>query len=715
MPLQKIIARPGTNRENTRYTNEAGWYVSEKVRFRQGTPEKIGGWVRISQAVFLGICRSLWNWVTLGNANLLGVGTNLKYYIEQGGAYSDITPIRKTQSVTFAAVTVSPFSSTITVTSANHGAITGDFVTFSGAVSLGGNITAAVLNQEYQITSVPTSSTFTFTAKNASTGATVTSNASDVGNGGASSVGAFQVNTGPGVAQVPLIGWGGGAWGGGSWGVTSTVTDPLRIWNANNWGEDLVFGPRAAGLYYWDATGGLSSRGVALNSLGGIVTITIASPGVVTFTVSLVEGTAVSFTTTGALPTGLSVGTTYYLRNVSGLTANLSATPTGSVITTSGTQSGVHSMILEDVPDIQYSLIVSDAYRYLLVFGCNPIDSAVADPMLIRWCSQESLVDWSPAATNTAGSLRLSRGSQIITVQQQRQEILAWTDSALFSIQFLGAPLVWGSQILADNISIAGPNAVAVASSKTYWMGIDKFYIYDGVVKTLNCDLRRYIFNDINLYQNFQIFAGTNEGFNEIWWFYCSESSSTIDRYVVFNYAENNGQGVWYYGTMARTAWSDSGLRQYPQAATYSNNIVDHERGVDDNVSGTPAAINAYIESAEFDIQDGHNLGYVYRVLPDITFDGSETSSPAVTMTLIPMMNSGSGYNNPQSNSGSSSASVVRTSTTTIEQFTGQVYVRVRGRQMIFKVESNQLGCAWQLGAPRIDIRQDGRATGQGA
>jgi len=715
VPLVKTLYKSGVNKENTRYTSENGWYVSEKVRFRQGTPEKIGGWVRISQAVFLGICRSLWNWVTLGNANLLGVGTNLKYYIEQGGAYSDITPIRKTQSVTFAAVTVSPFSSTITVTSANHGAITGDFVTFSGAVSLGGNITAAVLNQEYQITSVPTSSTFTFTAKNASTGATVTSNASDVGNGGASSVGAFQVNTGPGVAQVPLIGWGGGAWGGGSWGVTPTVTDPLRIWNANNWGEDLVFGPRAAGLYYWDATGGLSSRGVALNSLGGTVTITIASPGVVTFTVSLVEGTAVSFTTTGALPTGLSAGTTYYLRNVSGLTANLSATPTGSVITTSGTQSGVHSMILEDVPDIQYSLIVSDAYRYLLVFGCNPIDSAVADPMLIRWCSQESLVDWSPAATNTAGSLRLSRGSQIITVQQQRQEILAWTDSALFSIQFLGAPLVWGSQILADNISIAGPNAVAVASSKTYWMGIDKFYIYDGVVKTLNCDLRRYIFNDINLYQNFQIFAGTNEGFNEIWWFYCSESSSTIDRYVVFNYAENNGQGVWYYGTMARTAWSDSGLRQYPQAATYSNNIVDHERGVDDNVSGTPAAINAYIESAEFDIQDGHNLGYVYRVLPDITFDGSETSSPAVTMTLIPMMNSGSGYNNPQSNSGSSSASVVRTSTTTIEQFTGQVYVRVRGRQMIFKVESNQLGCTWQLGAPRIDIRQDGRATGQGA
>ena len=715
MPVTKVIVKSGVNKENTRYTSEQGWYVSEKVRFRQGTPEKIGGWVRISQATFLGVCRSLWNWVTLGSNNLLGVGTNLKYYIEQGGAYSDITPIRSTVTINN-----NPFaltsSTTVTVTDTAHGCITGDFVTFSGAVDIGGagppatNVTAAVLNQEFQVTVIDVN-TYTITIS-------VTPNATAIAaspGGGASVVAAYQVTTGPGVAQVPLIGWGGGPWGGGSWGLTPTVTDPLRIWNANNWGEDLIFGPRAAGLYYWDASNGLATRGVALSSLGGVVTITIATPGVVTFTVSLVEGTAVSFTTTGALPTGLSVGTTYYLRNVSGLTANLSSTPTGSVITTSGTQSGVHSMVLEDVPDIQYSLIVSDAYRYLLVFGCNPIDSAIADPMLIRWCSQESLVDWSPAATNTAGSLRLSRGSQIITVQQQRQEILAWTDSALFSIQFLGSPLVWGSQILADNISIAGPNAVAVASSKTYWMGIDKFYIYDGVVKTLNCDLRRYIFNDINLFQNFQIFAGTNEGFNEIWWFYCSENAETIDRYVVFNYAENNGQGVWYYGTMARTAWSDSGLRQYPQAATYNNNIVDHERGVDDNETGTATAINAYIESAEFDIQDGHNLGYVYRVLPDITFDGSEAESPAVTMTLIPMMNSGSGYNNPQSNSGSSSASVVRTSTTTIEQFTGQVYVRVRGRQMIFKVESNQLGCTWQLGAPRIDIRQDGRATGRGA
>ncbi len=711
MPLSKIINRPGVSRENTRYTSEQGWYTSEKVRFRQGTPEKIGGWVRISQATFLGVCRSLWNWVTLSSANLLGLGTNLKYYIEQGGAYFDITPIRLTQSVTFSAVTVAPYSSTITVTSANHGAITGDFVTFSGAVSLGGNITAAVLNQQYQITGVPTANTFTFTALDPSTGVAVTSNASDIGNGGGSSIGAFQVTTGPGVAQVPLVGWGAGPWGGGSWGVTPTVTDPLRIWNAGNWGEDLVFGPRTAGLYYWDATTGLTTRGVALSSLGGTVTLTIAGPCVVTFGVVLSEGTAVSFKTTGALPTGLTAGTTYYLRNVSGLTANLSATPVGSLITTSGTQSGTQSMVLEDVPKFQYSLLISDALRYLLVFGTNDLDSSIVDPMLIRWCDQESLVDWRPVSGNTAGSIRLSHGSQIIAVQQQRQEVLVWTDSALFSIQYLGPPLVWGSQILTDNTSIIGPNATAITSGVTYWMGVDKFYMYNGRVQTLNCDLRRHVFNDLNKSQNYQIFAGTNEGFNEAWWFYCSADSTTINRYVVYNYMEN----VWYYGTMARTAWSDSGIRQYPQAATYSYNIVDHERGVDDNESGTATAINAYIESSEFDIQDGHSLGYVYRILPDITFDGSEAASPAVTMTLIPMMNSGSGYNNPQSNSGSSSASVVRTSTTQIEQFTGQVYVRVRGRQMIFKVESNQLGCAWQLGAPRIDIRPMGRATGRGA
>jgi hypothetical protein len=700
MPLKKILLKPGVNKENTRYTNENGWYVSDKVRFRQGTPEKIGGWRRISQAVYLGICRSLWNWVTLSNSNLLGVGTNLKYYIEQGGAYSDITPIRLTQSVTFAAVTVSPFSSTITVTSANHGAITGDFVTFSGAVSLGGNITAAVLNQQYQIASVPTLNTFTITAKDPGTGAPVTSNASDSGNGGGSSVGAFQVNTGPGVAQVPLVGWGAGAWGSGSWGVTPQVTDPLRIWNAGNWGEDLVFGPRTAGIYYWDATNGLSTRGVALNSLGGTVTLTIASPCVITLSNVLAEGTAIKLATTGALPTGLTAGTTYYLINVDGVTANLSTSATGSAINTSGSQSGTQSIsTLVDVPTVQYSMLVSDASRFLLLFGTTDYGSTTADPMLIRWGNQESLVDWVPSPLNQAGSLRLSHGSQIIAVQQTRQEVLVWTDSALFSLQYLGPPLVWGSQILGDNTSIIGPNATAIASGVTYWMGVDKFYVYNGRVQTLRCDLRRYVFSDINKYQNFQVFAGTNEGFNEVWWFYCSANSTTVDRYVVYNYAED----IWYYGTMARTAWSDSGIRAYPQAATYNYNIVDHEYGVDDNETGTTLPITAYIESAEFDIEDGQNFGFVWRMVPDLTFDGSTATTPQVTMTLYGMNGSGSGFNTE------AAKSVARTSTVTIEQFTNIVYTRIRGRQMIMKIGSDGVGTTWQLGAPRIDIRQDGR------
>jgi len=700
VPLKKILLKSGVNKENTRYTNENGWYVSDKVRFRQGTPEKIGGWRRISQAVYLGICRSLWNWVTLSNSNLLGVGTNLKYYIEQGGAYSDITPIRLTQSVTFAAVTVSPFSSTITVTSANHGAIVGDFVTFSGAVSLGGNITAAVLNQQYQIATVPTVNTFTITAKDPGTGAPVTSNASDSGNGGGSSVGAFQVNTGPGVAQVPLVGWGAGAWGSGSWGVTPQVTDPLRIWNAGNWGEDLVFGPRTAGIYYWDATNGLSTRGVALNSLGGTVTLTIASPCVITLSNVLAEGTAIKLATTGALPTGLTAGTTYYLINVDGVTANLSTSATGSAINTSGSQSGTQSIsTLVDVPLMQSNMLVSDASRFLIVFGTNEYGSTVADPMLIRWGNQESLVDWVPSALNQAGSLRLSHGSQIIAVQQTRQEVLVWTDSALFSLQYLGPPLVWGSQILGDNTSIIGPNATAIASGVTYWMGVDKFYVYNGRVQTLRCDLRRHVFNDINKYQNFQVFAGTSEGFNEVWWFYCSANSTTVDRYVVYNYAED----IWYYGTMARTAWSDSGIRAYPQAATYNYNIVDHEYGVDDNETGTTLPITAYIESAEFDIEDGQNFGFVWRMVPDLTFDGSTATTPQVTMTLYGMNGSGSGFNTE------AAKSVARTSTVTIEQFTNIVYTRIRGRQMIMKIGSDGVGTTWQLGAPRIDIRQDGR------
>jgi hypothetical protein len=440
---------------------------------------------------------------------------------------------------------------------------------------------------------------------------------------------------------------------------------------------------------------------------------------VFTTSISLADGTPIALKTTGQLPTGLTPGTVYYVVNSSGTTFNVSATYNGTAITTTGTQSGTHNIDnrglplsslvgASDAPTAQNYILISDASRFVLCFGVNDYGSTQLDPMLIRWSDQESAANWTPAATNQAGSLRLSHGSKIVAAQQSRQEILVWTDSSIYSLQYLGPPIVWGSQLLGDNISIVGPNATTIASGVSYWMGVDKFYRFDGRVSTLRCDLRQYIFSDINLAQADQIFASTNEGFNEIWWFYCSASSTAIDRYVIYNY----GEDIWYYGTMARTAWIDSGLRDNPVAATYSYNLVNHEQGLNDNVSGVPSAINAYIQSSEFDIDDGHNFAFIWRMLPDITFRGSTASSPQVTMYLYPLTNSGSGYNDPgteQSVGGTSYANVVRTSVIPIEQFTGQIYTRVRGRQLALKIESNALDMTWQLGSPRIDIKPDGR------
>ena len=625
--LKKILFRPGVSRENTRYASETigpvnsptqtvgGWYECDKVRFRAGTPEKVGGWVPATLNTFLGKCRALWAWATLDGTKLVSVGTNLKYYIMRGGVYYDITPVRITVSLTNP-FTATNLSNVITVSATAHGAVTGTFVTFSGATGLGGNITAAVLNQEYQITVIDVN-TYTFVA-------TATANTSDTGNGGTVSA-AYQYNVGP-EFQVPLTGWGAGLWGYGTWGNGQVASSSMRLWSQSNFGENLIFGYRGGPIFYWQ------------NSLG--------------------VGTRASTLTTG------------------------------------------------DTPSVQNYLMVSDASRFILAFGVNDYGSFAQNPMLIRWSDQESTTDWTPSATNQAGSLQLSKGSQIITAHQARQEILVWTDSALYSLQYLGPPVVWGSQILGDNISILSQNAVSVASGVAYWMGVDKFYKYDGRVNTLRCDLRQYIYSDINLEQNQQVFSGTNEGFNEVWWFYCSANSTTVDKYVVYNYLED----VWYYGTMARTAWLDSGILNNPIATTYVNTMVNHEVGVDDNINGTPVAISANIQSSEFDIDDGHNFGFIYRMLPDITFRGSASSpTPQVTMTLIPLANSGSGYNVPQSEGGSSSATVQRIATVPVEEFTGQVFIRVRGRQLVFKIESNQLGTAWQLGAPRIDIKSDGR------
>ena len=615
MPLQKLALKPGVNRENTRYTSEGGWYESDKVRFRQGMPEKIGGWERISSNTFLGICRSLHSWVTLVNLTITSVGTHLKYYLEDGGAYYDITPIRATVTLTNPFTTVSG-SATVTVTDANGGYSNGDFVTFSDASAAGG----LTLNGEFQIT-YATGNTYTITAA---------STASSSATGGGTVTAVYQINTGVSL-ESPLVGWGAGTWGEGTWGNGGASTESLRIWSQGNFGEDLILGFRGSPLYFWDAS---------------------------------------------------------------------DDTPLGNPATLLSAEAGA-----SNVPTAQNIILVSDINRFVFCFGANTLGTTTQDPMLIRWSDQEDATNWTPTATTQAGDLRLSRGSEIIAAEQTRQELLVWTDFSVYSLQYVGAPVVWAAQLVGENASIMSQNSVAVADNVAYWFGKDKFYMYDGGVKVLPCNVKRYIFDDINRDNIQQIFGSTNEGFDEIWWFYPSASSNTNDRYVVYNYV----QQIWYYGTLSRTAWLDSGIRDFPLAATNSNNLVQHEVGLDDAETGTTAAITASITSAQFDLDDGHKFMLVSRMIPDVTFDGSTADSPVVSMSLSALQNSGSGFNDPLSESGNSGGSVTRTATSPVEKFTEQIFLRVRGRQVSFKVESTAQGVTWQLGSPRIDMRPDGR------
>jgi hypothetical protein len=643
MPLQKLQFRPGVNREGTTLANEGGWYDCDKVRFRSGYPEKIGGWAALSYSTFLGTCRSLWNWVTLKQYNLLGVGTNLKFYVENGGAYYDITPIRETNlnSTTFAAVTTAPFSSTITVTDSGANSLqVGDFVTFSSAVSLGGNITAAVLNQEYQIATIISGTVYTIQARAVSSiespGAAILSNASDVGNGGANTDAVYQIPTGLDIYTIGT-GWGTGTWSRGTWGsgFSTGFGQQLRLWSQANFGEDLLFSPRGSALYLWQ-------------------------PG---------SGATPAYGTRGTLVSGT------------------------------------------DVPAFINQVLVSDTSRIVICFGCNDYGAygtTDIDPLLIRWSAQESYTNWTPAITNQAGSYRLSDGSTIVGALQTRQEILVWTDSAIYAMQYLGPPNVYGFTLLADNISIVSPNATATANGVVYWMGVDKFYVYSGRVETLPCAVRTYVFNDINRDQFAQYFAGTNEGFSEVWWFYCSTNSDVVDRYVIFNYLDR----VWYYGTLSRTAWLDSPLRDYPQAATPNNIIVYHEALVDNGETNPPSAIGCYIQSSDFDIGDGHNYGFVWRMIPDITFDGSTTAAPAhpaARFSMRPRQNPGSPYGIAPAPIVASTQNYSAQNSYTVQQFTEIIYTRIRGRQMAFKIESDTLGTQWQLGTPRLDVRPDGR------
>lgn len=619
MPLKPLVFQPGINRDVTRYIAEAGWYDCDKIRFRQGIPEKIGGWRRTSSEKFKGVARSLFVWNNNGGAEYVSVGTNLKFYVEFGGVYFDVTPIRATNSA-IDAISATAGSITLTISDANHGAVRNDFVTISGAVSLGGNVAASVLNKEHQITTVVDANTYQITLDIPATSA-------DTGNGGSISL-EYQINVGPEVVSA-VSGWGAGAWGEGSWGESAQSFEKLRLWHQDNFGEDLFLGPSGGALYYWDASNSTSNRAVRVDSLPGA----------------------------------------------------------------------------SNVPLMQNYLLVSDIFRFAFVFGTNPFGSSDLDSMALRWSDQEDITEWTPRATNQAGGLRLSRGSEIVTALQARQEILVFTDSALYSLQYLGAPAVWGADLLGSNTTIAGPNARVYANGVAYWMGANNFYRYDGRVTPLPCTVLRYVFTDINRDQSRQIFAGTVERFNEIWWFYCSSGSTKVDRYVIYNYLEDS----WAYGTMARTAWADSSLLDFPIAAGYNNNVIEHENGVDDNETDVSKPINAYIQSGDFDIEDGDRIMFISRCLPDIGFLGSEATNPAVTMSFLPRYSAGGVPLDPASVGNINEDEVVRSSAVPVTQFTPQIDVRVRGRQMALRVESNTLGTQWSLGKPRIDMRPDGR------
>ena len=644
MPLQKLQFRPGLNREGTDYSNEGGWYDGNKIRFRSGFPEKIGGWTRLSANQFIGVCRAMWNWVTLNGSNLLGVGTSKKYYIEQGGVYSNVTPLIHTSNNLGAAAgpfTATANSTSLTVVDASYAPNTGDYIIISGATGLGGNVTANVLNTTFTVTSIVNATAYTVTLP-------VAANASDTGKGGATVKVEYEYPIGLDVA-VAGIGWGSGPWGRGTWGSSFSggVQDQLRLWSNDNYGEWLFIAPRGGGVYYW-----------------------------------------------------LPDGQTYPSGASGGLTTR------AQELATEATAAGYDGTF---VPNKTNQVVSSAIQRFIICFGANPYDptdsETAFDPLLVRWSDQENPYQWVPAVTNQSGEFRLTNGSFITCAKATRQEILVWTDSAIYSMQYLGPPYIWGFQILMDNISIMSPNAAITINNITYWMGTDKFFMYSGRVETLPCTLWQYIFDDINKDQAFQVFAGSNESYSEVWWFYCSQGSDTIDKYVIFNYLER----VWYYGTMDRTFWLDSPLRQYPMAADANNRILYHESAVDDVSGETPVPIDAYVQSSDFDIGDGHNFGFVWRILPDVNFNGSNVNNPYVTMQVKPRRNSGTPYGAADDPQVTSADNFTGAPTYNIQEFTGQVYTRLRGRQLAFRIESNSLGVAWQLGSPRIDIRNDGR------
>ncbi len=614
MPLQKIQFAPGVDKEGTEYTADSGWFDSDKIRFRKGRPEKIGGWTKLTPSSFLGICRSLFAWASLERVKYIGAGTNLKFYVIEGVNANDITPIRSTTGAGDVTFSATNGSSTVTVNDTAHGASQDDFVTFSSATSLGGNITAAVLNQEYQVLSVSSANAFTVTAKDTD-GNTVTANSSDTGNGGSSTVGAYQINTGL-SDYVSAAGWGSNPWGDGTWGSGSalSVSGQLRQFSQDNFGEDLVFNVRNGGIFYWDESNGLNTRGVNITSLGGA----------------------------------------------------------------------------SNCPTIASQILVSDNDQHVIAFGANAIGSSDQDRLFVRWSDQESITDWTPTATNTAGGVRINSGSQIVGAVQTRQEILIWTDVSVHSMRFIGAPFIFQFTTISSDVSMISPNSAVNARGNVYFMDKTGFYIYNGAVQQIPCSVQEYVLTNIDMTQSFKVFAAENNAFSEIIWFYPKTGSGgEVSDYVSFNYNEN----LWAVGTLARGAWLDSGVLDGPIAASAitssdNNYIYNHEDGYDDDGS----AMTAYIESGDLEIGDGNNFMMIDRVLPDFSFSGS---SPEVTMTI-------KGSDFPLESPSS-------LATATITDSTKQANVRARARHTVLRLESSNAGYGWRLGGFRFGMRQDGR------
>ena len=871
MPLQKIQLRPGLNREGTIYSNEGGWYDGDKIRFRSGLPEKIGGWTQVSSRQYGGVCRSIWVWLD-GDAGVgntyIGLGTNTKYYIYFGGVYNDITPIVQTDTLT------NPFSTTngskiVTVTDGTYNPANGDYVYFNGTYSVGG----ITISGDYVVTSVPTATTYTIVASTAATSTTtgggtvsveyeyptgevvytvgtgwgagpwsptipvtlsnpfsVTSGSGTVNvyypsNGFLTNAGSFVVGqeykivavgstdftligasantvgtiftatgvgSGSGTASIAWVAFGNstgltlppssysitgsvtipttskgvgfyghpvggiaagvmnntfqityvdannftvtlpsgltapytmGATGGPSvilypqygsrpWGsaYSTGIGSQLRLWSNDNFGSDLVIAPRGGPIFYWTDTGTANSRAQYLSSVANTTTqFTDAS----TFTSGVTSITVTSnnapyiypymYITGTNIPAGTYVQSTY--------TTGSTTVPISSTTTGSSTGTYAFSYAGAFVPKNTYQVITSEVQEFVIAFGSNPYfpgnPNTAFNPLLVRWSDQANADQWIPQLTNQSGEYTLTNGSYIMCARATRQEILVWTDSAIYSMQYIGAPYVWGFQILMDNISIMSPNCAITVNNVTYWMGKDRFYMYDGTVKTLACSLKQYVYEDINTDQAYQVFAGANEGYNEVWWFYVSNSSgdTIVDKYVIYNYLDN----VWYYGTMNRSAWYQTGTQPYPIAADYNSRLLYHENGNDDVSTAATLPITAYIQSSDFDIGDGQQFGFVWRILPDVNFNSSTVNQPSVTMQVLPRQNSGTAYGTADNPQVQSPQNFNTYPAYTVNQFTGQVYTRVRGRQMAFRVESTGVGVAWQLGAPRIDIRPDGR------